>query len=96
MKEAPEPVLLYIPLMKEVGLSWSEIMSLPRKVLEGILIAWTEYEHLHSMDGYDDKDISNMAKEKPQIRTQWHKYLEKKRKYYGRIEHTPTLGDLLG
>ena len=24
MREAPEPVLLYIPLMKDLGLSWNE------------------------------------------------------------------------
>ena len=27
MKEAPEPVLLYIPLMKALGLSWEEIKT---------------------------------------------------------------------
>jgi len=33
------------------------------------------------MDGYDDKDISEMAKNKPAIRSGWHKYLETQRKY---------------
>ena len=68
MREAPEPVLLYIPLMKDLGLSWNEIKETPRVELEGILVAYTEYQLLHSLDGYDDNDINNMAKNKPQIR----------------------------
>ena len=86
MREAPEPVLLYIPLMKDLGLSWAEIKETPRKELEGILIAYNEYQLLHSLDGYDDNDINNMAKNKPQIRGQYARYLEKKRKYYKTIE----------
>ena len=62
MREAPEPVLLYIPLMKDLGLSWAEIKETPRKELEGILIAYNEYQMLHSLDGYDDTDINNIAK----------------------------------
>lgn len=86
MREAPEPVLLYIPLMKDLGLSWTEIKETPRKELQGILMAYTEYQHLHSLDGYDDNDINNIAKNKPQIRGQYARYLEKKRKYYKTIE----------
>ena len=86
MREAPEPVLLYIPLMKDLGLSWEEIKKTPRRELEGILIAYTEYQHLHSLDGYNEKDISNMAKNKPEIRGQYARYLEKKRKYYKTAE----------
>ena len=61
MKEAPEPVLLYIPLMKELNLSWSEIKSTPRFELEGLLLAFGEHSRLHSMDGYDSEDINDMA-----------------------------------
>tara|TARA_R100001594_G_scaffold97883_3_gene132243 strand:- start:3328 stop:3618 length:291 start_codon:yes stop_codon:yes gene_type:complete len=86
MKEAPEPVLLYIPLMKDLGLSWEEIKKTPRRELEGILIAYTEYQQLHSLDGYNEKDISNMAKNKPEIRGQYARYLQKKRKYYKTVE----------
>jgi len=82
MNEAPEPVLLFIPLMSELGMSWKEIMSTPRFVLEGLLIALMEHKQLHSMDGYTDKDISEMAKQRPQIRSTWITYMEKKRKYY--------------
>ena len=29
MTETPRPVILYIPLMKELGLTWSEIKNMP-------------------------------------------------------------------
>tara|TARA_R100001015_G_C4535273_1_gene100552 strand:- start:351 stop:638 length:288 start_codon:yes stop_codon:yes gene_type:complete len=95
MREAPEPVLLYIPLMKDLGLSWNEIKETPRVELEGILVAYTEYQLLHSLDGYDDNDISNMAKNKPQIRGQYARYLEKKRKYYKTVEEKKSFKDLI-
>ena len=95
MREAPEPVLLYIPLMKDLGLSWNEIKETPRKELEGILIACGEYRQLHSLDGYDDDDINNMAKNKPQIRGQYARYLEKKRKYYKVVEEKKSFKDLM-
>ena len=95
MREAPEPVLLYIPLMKELNMSWKEITSTPRYELEGLLRAWSEHENLHSMDGYDDKDINHMAKDKPQIRQQWIKYLETKRKYYKSMQAKPSFSSLM-
>lgn len=95
MREAPEPVLLYIPLMKDLGLSWNEIKETPRVELEGILVAYTEYQLLHSLDGYDDNDINNMAKNKPQIRGQYARYLEKKRKYYKVVEEKKSFKDLM-
>ena len=64
MRESPEPVLLYIPLMKELGLSWNEIKNTPRVELEGLLCALAEYQQLHSLDGYDEDDINKMAKQK--------------------------------
>jgi|TARA_Y100000310_G_scaffold285942_1_gene309751 hypothetical protein len=96
MSEAPEPVLLFIPLMVELGMSWKEIMSTPRFVLEGLLMALMEHKQLHSMDGYTDKDISQMAKDRPQVRSSWITYMEKKRKYYkGAEERTKSFRDIL-
>ena len=95
MREAPEPVLLYIPLMKDLGLSWNEIKNTPRVELEGILIAYNEHQQLHSLDGYDDTDITHLAKNKPQIRGQYARYLEKKRKYYKTVEEKKSFKDLL-
>jgi hypothetical protein len=33
------------------------------------------------MDGYTDKDISEIAKNKPEVRSQYARYMEKRRKY---------------
>ena len=82
MRESPEPVLLYIPLMKELGLSWKELKNTPRIELEGLLCALAEYQMLHSMDGYDDEDVSKMAQSKPRVRSQYTQYMNSKRKYY--------------
>ena len=87
MKLAPEPVLLYIPLMKDLGLSWAEIKSTPRFELEGLLIALSEYNKLHSMDGYDSEDISKMAKDKPKLRGDWAQYQNTRAKYYRSLDN---------
>ena len=87
MKEAPEPVLLYIPLMKELGLSWTEIKNTPRYELEGLLMAFGEYNRLHSMDGYDSEDINDIAKNKPSIRGKWAQYQNAKAKYYRSLDN---------
>tara|TARA_Y100000310_G_scaffold244910_1_gene249825 strand:- start:445 stop:741 length:297 start_codon:yes stop_codon:yes gene_type:complete len=81
MTESPEAVLLYVPLMQELNMSWSEIKDTPRHELEGLLAALNEFKLLHAMDGYDDDDVASMAKNKPRIRTTYRKYLEQKRKY---------------
>ena len=76
--------------MKELGMSWKDIMSTPRYQLEGLLYAYGQFEQLHSMDGYNDKDISHLAKDKPEIRQQWIRYLETKRKYYKSMDNNPA------
>ena len=70
----PDAVCIYIPLMKDLGMSWSEIKNTSRTELEGILSAFAEYNKLHSFDGYSDKDISEMAKTRPEIRSQYGEY----------------------
>ena len=81
MTETPDAVLLYIPLMKHLGMSWEDIKKSPRWELEGLMKAYSEHEILHSMDGYDENDISEMAKGNPKIRTNWRNYKEKQAKY---------------
>jgi|TARA_R100001163_G_C5066332_1_gene204739 hypothetical protein len=95
MSEAPEPVLLFIPLMKELGMSWEEIMRTPRRILEGILMSLMEYNVLHSMDGYTDSDVGEMAKKKPEIRSHYVNYLEKKRKYYKGAKEKQSFSGLI-
>ena len=81
MKAAPEAIFLYIPLMKELGLSWSNIKGSSKKELEGLLFGLSQYNKYHQFDGYDDKDIGQMAKDKPQIRSDYYKYVELKQEY---------------
>ena len=81
MLESPEAVLLYVPLMKETGMSWNEIKSTPRHELDGLLSACYEYKALHMMDGYTEKQISEMSKDNPKVRSQYITYLEKNRKF---------------
>jgi len=81
MLESPDAVLVYIPLMKGLGMSWNDIKCTPRLELESLLSAMYEYDTMHSMDGYDDRDINEMAKKKPSIRASYTKYLETRRKY---------------
>jgi len=85
MTETPDAVLLYIPLMKNLGMSWEDIKKSPRWELEGLLQAFSEFEILHSMDGYDENDISEMAKGNPKIRSNWRMYKEKQRKFENMI-----------
>ena len=91
MLESPDAVLLYIPLMKNLGMSWNEIKHTPNHELQGLLRASQEYQSLHSMDGYTDKDISEIAKNKPEIRSQYARYMEKRRKYEEMVGIKKTL-----
>tara|TARA_R100000234_G_scaffold50031_1_gene29961 strand:- start:11244 stop:11540 length:297 start_codon:yes stop_codon:yes gene_type:complete len=98
MLESPDAVLLYIPLMKDLGMQWREIKNTPRHELISLLTANQEYEQFHSMDGYSDKDISEMAKDRPEIRPQYAKYLETRRKYQdmlGEKQKRPTFKGLM-
>jgi hypothetical protein len=81
MTETPRPVVLYVPLMKELGISWTEIKNMPSWELEGLQGALNEYNSLHAMDGYTDKQVNEMAKNDPKIRSQWARYREQRAKF---------------
>ena len=81
MTEPPRPVVLYVPLMKELGISWSEIKNMPSYEIEGLMGILNEYNALHAMDGYTDKEISDIAKNKPEVRSHWARYKEKQAKF---------------
>ena len=85
MSDSPDVVYLYIPLMKELHLSWSELKSLPRNELEGLLYGLSQYTRMHQFDGYDEEQIGDMAKDKPQIRSDYYQYRELKDKYDARL-----------
>ena len=85
MVQAPEAVFLYIPLMKELGLSWTEIKSLPKQELEGLLYALSQHSKYHQFDGYDEEDIGHIAKNKPQVRSDYYAYREVKDEYDAKL-----------
>ena len=85
MKQAPEAIFLYIPLMKELGLSWTEIKSCTNQELEWLLYGLSQYNQFHRFDGYDDEDISHMAKNKPQVRSDYYQYREIRDSYENKI-----------
>ena len=71
MSDSPDVVYLYIPLMKELHLSWSELKSLPRNELEGLVYGLSQYTRMHQFDGYEEDEIGDMAKNKPQLRSDY-------------------------
>ena len=77
-------------------MSWAEIKATPAVELEGLMIALGEYNILHSFDGYSEKDVSEMAKDKPEVRLDYNKYLLSRRKYgYVKTEKSfAALGDI--
>lgn len=76
MSKSPDAVYLIIPLMKELGMSWSEIKKTPRRELNGLVAAMSNYNVMHSFDGYSSNEVADMVKNKPEIRGDYNKYLE--------------------
>jgi len=76
MITSPDAVYIIIPAMKELGMSWKEIKEIPRHEVVALVAAHNIYELMHSYDGYNSEDIKHMAKDKPEIRSQYNKYLE--------------------
>tara|TARA_R100000458_G_scaffold49388_1_gene48949 strand:+ start:1284 stop:1595 length:312 start_codon:yes stop_codon:yes gene_type:complete len=76
MISSPDAVYIIIPAMKELGMSWKEIKETSREEVTGLVAAYNIYTQLHAYDGYNADDIKHMAKDKPEIRSQYNKYLE--------------------
>jgi len=72
---------MFIPLMKDLNISWAEIKATPRYELQGLATALSEFNILHSYDGYSAKDIDELAKDKPEMRDKYNTYLDKRRQY---------------
>tara|TARA_R100001463_G_scaffold29743_7_gene67747 strand:- start:241 stop:531 length:291 start_codon:yes stop_codon:yes gene_type:complete len=73
--------MVYVPLMKELGMSLDDIKATPRYELDGLLYALNTYKTIHAYDGYTPKDIGQMSKDKPEIRSAYNKSINMKRKY---------------
>ena len=84
MINAPDAVFIIIPCMKELGMSWSEIKETPRLELVGLLGAMSNYNELHSFDGYTPEEVSSMSKDKPHVRSAYGKAMALKAKYEAR------------
>jgi len=98
MKDSPEAVCIYIPLMKDLGMNWKEIKETPRYELQGILNSYHEYNVLHSFDGYSAGDVAEMAKNKPEVRSRYNKYIEAQRELKrktGQEEKPKKFNDLI-
>ena len=81
MSTSPEAVYVFIPCMKELGMSWSEIKQTPRHELTGLLMALNNYNIIHQFDGYTSQDISELSKNKPQVKSDYNRSIALKRKY---------------
>ena len=62
MKEDPDTVCLYIPLMKDLNMSWHDIQLCSRAELNGLLSAYSTYETMHAFDGYTSETVGELAK----------------------------------
>ena len=62
-------------------MSLEEIKSTPRHELEGLLYALRTHDAIHAYDGCTPKDIGQLSKDKPEIRSSYNKSVNLKRKY---------------
>ena len=81
MITSPDAVYIIIPCMKELGMSWSEIKNTPRIELIALLGAMSKYNILHSFDGYTPNEVGDLAKNKPQLRSQYGEAMDLQAKY---------------
>tara|TARA_R100000995_G_scaffold84753_2_gene64648 strand:- start:1170 stop:1424 length:255 start_codon:yes stop_codon:yes gene_type:complete len=67
--------------MEKLHMSWSDIKATPMIELQGLLKAFDNYTTYHAFDGYSSKEIDTMAKDKPDVRTNYAKSQRMKNKY---------------
>ena len=97
MITAPDAVYVIIPCMKELGMSWQEIKQTPRYELVGLIAAMSNYNKLHQFDGYTGDEISKMAKDKPNLRSDYAEAMKLKSVYElrsGKKKATTSFSDL--
>ena len=88
MGSSPVMVNMFIPLMKNLNMSWEELKRTPRRELVGLVTALSEYNILHSFDGYTDKGVADMAKDNAEIRQQYADFKAAKRRYSGKKQRS--------
>ena len=62
-------------------MSWDDLKTTPRHELQGLIKGLSEYNILHSFDGYGPEQVKEMAKNTPNVRQQYAEYQERRRKY---------------
>ena len=62
-------------------MSLEEIKSTPRYELDGLMYALKTHTTMHAYDGYSPKDIGQMSKDKPEIRSAYNRSVNLKKKY---------------
>ena len=80
-------------------MSWPDIKATPRVELEGLMAAYSEYNEVHAFDGYTAEDISEMAKNKPEVRSKYGEYVVANRRLKEKLGHKierPSFQGLLG
>ena len=80
-------------------MSWPDIKATPRIELEGLMTAYNEYTNVHSFDGYSAEDVSEMAKNKPQVRSQYQQHMEAKARLdmkIGKKRPRASVKDIIG
>ena len=69
-------------------MSWEELKRTPRRELVGLVTALSEYNILHSFDGYTDKGVAEMSKDRPEMRQQYADFKSAQRKYNGKKQRS--------
>ncbi len=62
-------------------MSLEDIKSTPRYELDGLLHGLNIYDTIHAYDGYTPKDIGQMAKDRPEMRSSYNRSVQLKKKY---------------
>mgnify|MGYP003139025147 CR=1 FL=1 len=88
-------VTLWIPLMKDLGLSYTEIKESSRTELVGLLNGLSNYNTVHAFDGYSSDDISEMAKKNPSVRGDYNRTQAMKAKYGFAKKRTQSFKELI-
>ena len=81
-------------------MSLAEIKSTPRYELDGLMYGLQVYDAMHAYDGYTPKDIGQLSKDKPEIRSAYNRSVNLRKKYerltgHSKPEQKQSLSDVL-
>lgn len=76
-------------------MDWEEVKKTPRHELKGLIIALSEYNILHSFDGYSRGQIAELQKEDPAIAQHYADYVGRQRKFNYQKSQAKSFSELL-